>query len=337
MQPLRLPCNPLRTLAPRMLRSRALAGALLATVAVAAFTAPLSASSREPSAEEVWRWWVFDPLAIVTVFGLGILYYRGLKDWKKRSRPVRKWQIASFYTGITVLLLTLVSPLDSLSDQLFIFHNIQHVLLRVTAPALIILGAPLTPVLRGVPIELRMRLIRPLVSNRALRKIYKTLQNPVLVPGLFLLVLFFWALPGPHDAAVENLALHYLMHLTMTSTSFLFWWLIIDPKPHRSNVHYGVRILIMGFTLLPNTVLGAIITFAGSIQYESYGDVRLWGIDPLTDQRVGALLQWLLVDMMSLAVTLVIFGMWYQREQRADQEKARRRALDRAARSTQSG
>lgn len=337
MQPLRLPGNPLRTLAPRLLRSRALAGALLATAAVAAFTVPVSANSHEPSADGAWGWWVFDPLAIVTVLGLGILYYRGLKDWKKRSRPLHRWQIASFYTGIIILLIALVSPIDSLSDQLFIFHNIQHVLLRVAAPALIILGAPITPVLRGLPLDLRMGLVRPLVSNRPLRKIYGTLQNPVLVPGLFLIVLFFWALPGPHDAAVENFALHYLMHLTMTSTAFLFWWLIIDPKPHRSNVHYGVRILIMGLTLLPNTVLGAIITFAGSIQYESYGTVRLWGIDPLTDQRVGALLQWLLVDMMSLAVTLVIFGMWYQREQRADQEKARRRALDRAAHSTQSG
>ncbi|MCH8223253.1 MAG: cytochrome c oxidase assembly protein [Chloroflexi bacterium] len=316
------------------IRFRILAGALLATAAVAAFTVPVSAHSDEPSADGAWSWWVFDPLAIVMVLGLGILYYRGLKDWKKRSRPMHKWQIASFYAGITVLFIALVSPIDPLSDHLFIFHNVQHLLLRVTAPALILLGAPLTPVLRGLPLGLRQSLVRPLVSNPALRKIYRTLQNPVLVPALFLITLFFWALPGPHDAAVDDLALHYLMHLTMTSTSFLFWWLIIDPKPHRSNVHYGVRILIMALTLLPNTVLGAIITFAGSIQYESYGDPRLWGIDPLHDQRVGALIQWLVVDMMSLAVTIVIFGMWYQREQQADREKARRRALERAARSS---
>ncbi len=336
MSPRNLPGNPLGTLPARLLRSRALAGALLAIAAVAVFTVPVSADSHEPSADGAWGWWVFDPLAIVTVLGLGILYYRGLNDWKKRSRPLHRWQIASFYTGITVLFIALVSPIDPLSDQLFIFHNIQHVLLRVAAPALIILGAPVTPVLRGLPIELRMGLVRPLVSNRPLRKIYKTLQNPVLVPGLFLIVLFFWALPAPHDAAVDNFALHYLMHLTMTSTAFLFWWLIIDPKPHRSNVHYGVRILIMGLTLLPNTVLGASITFAGSIQSESYGTVRLGGIDPLDAQRGGALIQWLLVDMMSLVVTIVIFGMWYQREQRADREKARRRALERAARTAQS-
>ena len=319
--------------AARLLRSKVIAGTLLAFGAVAAFTVPVSAHSDEPPADGAWGWWVFDPLAIVTVLVLGILYYRGLRDWKKRSRPLHKWQIASFYAGITVLFVALVSPIDPLSDHLFIVHTVQHVLLRIAAPALIILGAPVTPVLRGLPLDLRQGLVRPLVSNRGLRKIYRTLQNPVLVSALFLITLFFWALPGPHDAAVDNIALHYLMHLTMTSTSFLFWWLIIDPKPHRSNVHYGVRILIMALTLLPNTVLGAIITFAGSIQYESYGTVRLWGIDPIDDQRGGALIQWLLVDMMSLMVTIVIFGMWYQREQRADREKARRRALERAARS----
>jgi putative membrane protein len=336
MPPRNLLVSPRGVRAARLRWSKTLAAALLAAAAVAAFTVPVSAASHEPSADGAWGWWVFDPLAIVTVLGLGILYYRGLKDWKKRSRPLHHWQIASFYTGITVLFIALVSPIDTLSDQLFIFHNIQHVLLRVAAPALIILGAPVTPVLRGLSLELRQGLVRPLVSNPAIRKIYTTLQNPVLVPGLFLIVLFFWALPGPHDAAVENFTLHYLMHLTMTSTAFLFWWLMIDPKPHRSNVHYGVRILIMGLTLLPNTVLGAMITFAGSVQYESYGAVRLWGIDPLDDQRGGALIQWLLVDMMSLAVTIAIFAMWYQREQRADLEKTRRRALERAARSIQS-
>ena len=304
----------------------------MAIAVVAMFAVPASADSHEPSTEGVWGWWVIDPLAIVTVVVLAVLYYRGLKDWKKRSRPVHRWQIASFYAGVAILFIALVSPLDPLSERLFMFHNVQHVLLRVAAPALIILGAPVTPILRGLPIEMRQGLIRPLVSNRALRKVYKTFQNPVLVPALFLLVLFFWALPGPHDAAVDNFMLHYLMHLTMTSSAFLFWWLMIDPKPHRSNVHYGVRILILGVTLIPNTVLGAIITFAESIQYESYGVVRIWGVDPLSDQRGGALIQWLVVDMMSLAVTLVIFAMWYQREQRADREKARKRALDRVAR-----
>jgi putative membrane protein len=283
------------------------------------------ADSHLPDSSDIWKWWVPDPLAIIVFGGLGYLYFRGLRDWKKRSRPHGRWKIASFYVGLLLFLASLVSPLDPLSDQLFLMHMIQHVIIRAIGPILIILGAPVTPVLRGLPIELRMGLIAPLVSSRTLRKAYSIFQHPVLMPGLFVIVLFFWALPEFHDAAVENFWIHYVMHLSMSSTGLLFWWLIIDPKPHRSKIHYGPRILIMGLTLFPNTTLGAIITFSESIQYKAYGVDRLWGIAPLDDQKGGALIQWFAVDMMALAAAIVIFAMWYQRERADDRRRLQKR------------
>jgi len=300
----------------------ALLAALLLS-AIAATTA--SANSHLPETSDIWKMWVPDPLAIFVFGGLGFLYFRGLRDWKKRSRPHGKWKVISFYTGLIFMLGALISPLDPLSDQLFLMHMIQHVIIRAIAPILLILGAPVTPVLRGLPIELRMGLVSPLVSNPMLRKAYSVFQHPVLMPGLFVVVLFFWALPEFHDAAVESFWLHYLMHLTMTSTGLLFWWLIIDPKPHRSKVHFGPRILIMGLTLFPNTTLGAIITFSESIQYKAYGIERLWGVAPLDDQTRGALIQWFAVDMMALAAAIVIFTMWYQQERADDRRRLRLR------------
>jgi len=298
---------------------------LLAMLISAVATTAARADAHLPDSSEIWKWWVPDPLAIIVFGGLGYLYYRGLKDWKKRSRPHGRWKVASFYAGLLLMLASLVSPLDPLSDQLFLMHMIQHVIIRAIGPILIILGAPVTPVLRGLPIELRIGLIAPLVSNSKLRKAYSIFQHPVLMPGLFVAVLFFWALPEFHDAAVENLWLHYVMHLSMTSTGLLFWWLIIDPKPHRSKVHYGPRILIMGLTLFPNTVLGAIITFSEAVQYKAYGADRLWGLTQLDDQKGGALIQWFIVDMMALATAIVIFAMWYQKEREDDRRRIRKR------------
>ncbi len=281
----------------------------------------------DPSFATVLGWWVLDPLAIAVLGVVGLLYLRGLRDWKVRSRPVSRWQVASFYLGLTLMLVALVSPLDRLSDEFFIAHAIQHSIIRVLAPVLILLGAPLTPVLRGLPSDWRMGIVRPLISNQAARAVYRQLIHPIAIPGIYIAVLIFWQFPEPHDAAIRSVWVHYLMHFTMIASAMLFWWLIIDPRPHRSQVHYGVRVLIMGITLMPNSVTGAVLTFAQSPVYEAYGATRPWGMDVISDQRLGALIQWLGVDMMTAITAGVIFTMWYQRERRDDlaAERARRK------------
>ena len=291
----------------------------IAVTAVALFTlataAPAFAHTDQLDAGDVWTSWVPDPLAILLVFGFGYLYARGLRDWWPRSRPVHRWQVVSYYAGLAAMFIVLISPLDPLADHLFFVHQIQHLLLRIAGPVLILLGAPLTPILRGLPHGLRMSVIPPVVSNPLARRAYQWATHPVIIPALFLLVLYVWQFPLAHDAALKSLWVHYLMHLTMTVSSMLFWWLIIDPKPHRSRLHYGVRVLIMAVTILPNTVLGAFIVFAERGLYDGYGLTRPFSIVPLADQRWGGLIMWLSADMMTVSTAAVIFGMWYAREQ----------------------
>jgi putative membrane protein len=106
------------------------------------------------------------------------------------------------------------------------------------------------------------------------------------------------------------------MHITMLASGFLFWWLIVDPKPHRSRLHYGLRVLYVGLIVLPNTILGAAITFSGSLIYTAYAEVRQpFGLDLMTDQQLGGLMLWVPGDMMSIVAAGVVMVMWYQREE----------------------
>lgn len=301
--------------------------ALLATLLTVMWSADVAwADAGQVPEGSPWTWWVPDPVGWTLLVVLGYLYAAGLRSWKHRSRPVHRWQVISFYAGLSLLSLALVSPLDPLSDQMFFIHQIQHVLLRIAGPVLLLLGAPLTPVLRGLPGDIRMGAVRRVVSNPAARAIYQQLTHPVWVPVVFLGMLYFWQIPELHDPAVESIWVHYVMHFTMTASGVLFWWLIIDPKPHRSSVHYGVRVLIMGLSVLPNTVLGAIVTFADSPLYQSYGPTRLWGIDALDDQRWGGLIMWLTADMMTVVAAAILFSMWYAREQSGGYAGAHRTA-----------
>ena len=96
-------------------------------------------------------------------------------------------------------------------------------------------------------------------------------------------------------------------------------WAVIDPKPRHSRVHYGVRVLYLGLIVLPNTILGAVITFSRSIIYTGYQDVyQPFDMSLLTDQQIGGLMLWVPGDMMSILVAGIVMIMWYEREEAAN-------------------
>src|SRR5205823_10748224 len=87
--------------------------------------------------------------ALLGVLALGSLYTRGvLRLWRRAgAHVVRGWQVAYFGAGLLAILVALESPVDALSGDLFAIHMVQHLLLIMVAAPLLVLGAPLAPVL----------------------------------------------------------------------------------------------------------------------------------------------------------------------------------------------
>ena len=188
----------------------------------------------------------------------------------------------------------------------------------------ILLGAPLTPMLRGMPAWARQGVIRPMVKNSYARQVYRLLTNPIFTIFFFLGSLYLWQFPGAFNLALRNDEVHALMHLTMSASGFLFWWVVIDPPPHRSRLHYGLRVLYLGLIVLPNTLLGAAITFSDGLIYSAYADVtQPYGLTLETDQQLGGLMLWVPGDMMSIVAAGIVMVMWYQREEGSNHAKAR--------------
>jgi len=251
------------------------------------------------------------------------VYLNGLSNWDRPSHPISRWQRASFFTGLFVIFIALQSPLDNLSEHMLSFHQLQHFLLRMMAPLLILLGAPLTPMLRGLPPWILQGFVKPTVRNPLARAAYEKLTNPVITVLIFMGVLYLWQFPGGFNLALRNEFVHAIMHMTMMSSGFIFYWAVIDPAPRRSRVHYGVRVLYLGLIVLPNTVLGAVITFSKGIIYTGYEDVyRPFDMSLLTDQQIGGLMLWVPGDMMSILVAGIVMIMWYEREEGANRAKA---------------
>ena len=262
--------------------------------------------------------WGFVTNPVPSLFLLAAVYFyiNGLNNWPNKTHPINIWQKASFFAGILVLFFALQSPMEPLAEHYFSIHQVQHLLVRMVGPLLILLGAPLTPMLRGMPPWLRQNVIRRIVREPAARWVYVKITNPVFTVVTFLALLYFWQAPGPHDLAVHNDWVHELMHGTMLISGFLFWWIVIDPKPHRSRLHYGLRVLYLGLIVLPNTLLGAAIVFQEGLIYSAYQELpRPWeGFSHQSDQILGGLMLWVPGDMMSIIAAGIVMFMWYQRE-----------------------
>lgn len=305
--------------------------AAAAVVALALFLAPIAAAHGGIDAgQEPWTAWNFNPLPTILVLLAAYIYLNGLSNWERPSHPVNNWQKASFFFGLFLVFFALQSPLDPLSDHLLSFHQVQHFILRMVAPMFILLGAPLTPMLRGLPPWARQGIIKPMARNYYVRRVYSLLTNPIFTIFFFLGSLYLWQFPGAFNLALKNDEVHALMHLTMSLSGFLFWWVVIDPPPHRSRLHYGLRVLYLGLIVLPNTLLGAAITFSDGLIYSAYAEVtQPYGLDLTTDQQLGGLMLWVPGDMMSIVAAGIVMVMWYQREegQHRAETQARKRLI----------
>ncbi len=291
--------------------------AMTAALPLALWAAPSAlAHGGIDAGQEPWTAWNTNPLPTILVLLAAYVYLNGLNNWDRPSHPVNYWQKASFFFGLFLVFFALQSPLDTISDHLLSFHQVQHFILRMVAPMFILLGAPLTPMLRGMPVWARQGIIRPMAKNYYVRQVYRLLTNPIFTILFFLGSLYLWQFPGAFNLALRSDEVHALMHLTMSASGFLFWWVVIDPPPHRSRLHYGLRVLYLGLIVIPNTVLGAAITFSRGPIYSAYADVvQPYGLSLETDQQLGGLMLWVPGDMMSIVAAGIVMIMWYQKEE----------------------
>jgi len=263
-----------------------------------------------------WNW---NPLTTLLLLMAAYVYLNGLNNWVRPSHPISRWQKTSFFTGLFVIFIALQSPLANLSEHMLSFHQLQHFMLRMLAPLLILLGAPLTPMLRGLPPWILQGFVKPTVRSSLGRAAYDKLTNPVISTLIFMGVLYLWQIPDGFNLALRNEFVHAVMHMTMMSSGFIFFWAVIDPAPRRSRVHYGLRVLYLGLIVIPNTILGAVITFSKSLVYSGYADVyRPFDMSLMTDQQIGGLLLWVPGDMMSILAAGIVMIMWYEREEAAN-------------------
>jgi putative membrane protein len=238
------------------------------------------------------------------------IYVRG---WRRirRTRPALfpPWRPACFLGGIVALFVAVTSPLDTFSDSLLFMHMVQHFVLMSIAPPLIVLGAPVVPMLRGLPRWMIRRLLRPLFRSRALPAIGRFLTRPRVAWLAMNAAYIGWHIPRAYEFALASENWHNFEHACFFFTNLLFWWPIICPWPSRPLKSRWILIPYLLLADIINTGVSAFLCFSGRLLYPSYNvPMRPFGLSALNDQVAAGAFMWVCGSTVYLipAIVLVI-------------------------------
>jgi len=230
----------------------------------------------------------------MTLVSSAICYLRGW--WIVRGADkslLSSWRASAFVSGLGAVWIALASPLDAFNELLLTAHMLQHMLLMMVAPPLILLGAPLIPIVRGLPGVVVRRSIGSLLNWPPVERIGHGLANPIAGALAMGFVMFIWHTPSLYESALRSESWHEVEHASFFLASLMFWWPVLLPWPSRGQWPRWAMVPYLLVADLQNTALSAILAFSDRVLYRSYAEApRLFGMSALQDQVAAGAFMW---------------------------------------------
>ena len=239
-----------------------------------------------------WRWnsilLIFCALALAGYF----------LAFRRRGRP------AYFGAALVVFLLALTSPVNALADgYLFSAHMVQHILLVLIVPALLLLSLPQS-----------FSLPRPLIA----------FTHPLIGWLAGVGAMWLWHAPALCNAATTSRAISAIQTTSLLLMGSVFWWQALAPR-ETERLSPGVGIVYLFTACTACSILGIILTFAPVSICSVYqhpvdrlgmlGTIRGWGLTSDRDQQIGGLLMWVPMCLIYLAAILAQLARWHSSPQ----------------------
>ncbi len=263
-----------------------------------------------------WRWDI-----VLVLLALGAMYTRGW--WHMRRRGSRKsaglWRLVSYWGGLFLLLLALVSPIAVLSEWLFSVHMVQHLFLIMFGPPLLWLANPMPAMLWAFPARWRLALARTLFGPHSpWRHLLRRITHRRIAWLAFVTVYLGWHDPNLYNWALRLSWSHDLEHLSFFLVAMVYWWHITNAGPRiHGRFSFPSRLVYLLSAVPLNMVAGLAIAFANQPIYTYYTTVpRYFGLSVLDDQRLGGMIMWIFGSMMLIYAALVFIARYISQEER---------------------
>jgi cytochrome c oxidase assembly factor CtaG len=244
----------------------------------------------------------FDP-AVISLIALAIgLYGRAVRVLSRRGYRVPRGQQAAWYTGMALTAVGLLSPIDTLGEDLLSAHMAQHLLIADLAAPFLLIGLR-SPVYAFV---LPRPVLVALARRKRLRRVFRRLRRPVVAIPVWVVILYGWHLSFSFEAALRHPLLHAVQHESFVAGSLLVWWSVIEPKRRRLPGDLWKVPYLIGSRLAGMFLGMAFIVMTSPAYVGFYGDAaREHGLSPLTDQQIAGGM------MLSLDLFVMLFSVGF--------------------------
>ncbi|GAB1330966.1 cytochrome c oxidase assembly protein [Streptomyces sennicomposti] len=273
--------------------------------------------------------WSTDPFFLVAcLLGLA-LYGWGVVRLRRRGDSWPVGRTVAYVVGVLTVLLTMCTGLNDYGMVMFSVHMVQHMVISMLSPILILLGAPVTLALRALPVAGRGRkgpreLLLALLHSRYMRIVtHPAFTIPMFIASLY--ALYFTPL---FDFLMGSRAGHIAMMVHFLAVGLAFFWPImgVDPGPHRPG--HLMRMLELFAGMPFHAFFGIALMMGSTPMVKTFENPPAsLGIDALSDQSAAGGIAWAFSEVPSVLVLLALLFQWYRSEQR--QAKRKDRAADR--------
>lgn len=256
-------------------------------------------------------WWASWNWSWTIVISLSLLTYLYVKGWRlqkkrfpDRAKQSRRGCIA-FCLSLLFLIISLLSPLDTYSDYLGWVHMLQHTtMMMLAAPLMALSSFGYISQWSLLPWIWRRLWI---IKNKFHWLPWGFWSRPISMTLAYGLTLWIWHLPKLYEAALHNVFIHDLQHISFFCAAYWFWKLALDPYT-RNRIRPEVGVIYIFVTSLHSMILGVLMALSPVVWYESYNMTAIqMGFEPLVDQGLAGLIMWMPAGLAYLVTALLLF------------------------------
>lgn len=284
-----------------------------------------------PSADVLLLAWQPDPVVLAGAAVAAGAYGCGLARLARRGDRWPLARTASFGLGLLTVLAVTCTGLGRYGMASFSVHMVQHMVLSMISPILLLLGAPLTLALRALPTctgapGIPRRLLLAAVHSR----IARIATWPPVAVGVFIVSLYSLYFTPLFTTVMASRPGHLWMLAHFLAVGLLFFWPVIgiDPAPKRPP--HGFRMLMLAVTAPFHAFFGiAVMSSTAPLGPDHFAHAaRLWDTDPMEDQARAGAIAWAFSEIPTLLTLAVVFLQWNRSERRTATRHDRRAVLD---------
>ena len=268
---------------------------------------PTMAAAHGGEAHDHAAGWTFDPWVVTPLLLSLLLYVAGtLRLWRRAGfgRGIGLPQVAAYLAGWLSMAGALLSPLHWFGERVFTLHMIEHEIVMAVAAPLLVLARPAGALAWALPRPWR----RWLRQARSVRAIWAVATVPAVATIAHGVAIWVWHIPPLFDAAVENVLLHRLQHLSFIVTALMFWWALLR------RCHAGSAVFHLFVTMMHTGILGALMALAPRVLYATQtARSGIWGLTPLEDQQLAGVVMWIPAGTVYAGAALGFLAAWIGR------------------------